>query len=79
MNSFLFAILDNKIIKSKCINNECESWKGNTGYLCVLGKGSFRLDPDCNIKNILYPCHELGTYFEQSSLTYKYIAEPQFY
>jgi hypothetical protein len=75
----LFAILDNKIIKCKCINNAYEIYKGEAPYLSILGYNTFRLETDCNLKNNGYPCFELGTYFEQSSLPYKYIAGSQFF
>jgi hypothetical protein len=62
-NSFLFALIDNKIIKCKCINNQNELITHNSAYLIIFGSESLRIYPDNNVNNTSYGA-ELGTYFE---------------
>ncbi len=39
-NSFLFVLLDNKIIKCKCINNTYEIYKGHSSHLTIFGNST---------------------------------------
>ena len=62
-NSFLFAFLDNKIIKCKCINNYNEVFKGSPSYITIFGSSVLCINSDCNL-NSNSLCNELGTYYE---------------
>ena len=71
-NSFLFAILDNKAIKCKCVDGYFEIFTERSCFLSF-GSRSLVIAPDCNINSSSYGI-ELGSHFEQSTLPTKYLA-----
>ena len=48
-NSFLFALLENKIIKCKCINDKSEIFNGSSTDMVSFGNASLLIHNDCNI------------------------------
>ncbi len=49
-NSFLFAFLDNKVIKCKCIDGSTEIATFHGSWFLFFGNYSLSLETDCNIK-----------------------------
>ena len=45
---FLFAFLDDKIVKCKCINNTNEVYTGHLNYLVHFGENTLGIRDNCN-------------------------------